>query len=163
MVLAAISAKTSSTPPYKKLSISIQRILRLMIRRKICGMNKPTKPIFPATATHIAHSGIMRRITFFFKLPASTPSVIAASSPSASKATLSLRNANAGMQSTVTAKRPQTELHCACRNPPAIQKASSWERFCSKAVRDAAERKRYSALFRPEECAIHRDAGHTLQ
>ena len=110
--------------------------------RRICGTNSPTKPILPATATHIAQSGIITRMTFFFNPAASMPREMAASSPRERRLTLPLSSRKLPIQTSVTIPKPMTAPQSACRKPPAIQKASSCERFCISALREAADRKK---------------------
>ena len=109
--------------------------------RRICGTNSPTKPILPATATHIAQSGIITSMTFFFNPAASMPREMAASSPRERRLTLPLSSRKLPIQTSVTIPKPMTASQSACRKPPAIQKASSCERFCISALREAADRK----------------------
>ena len=80
-------------------------------------------------------------MTCFFNPAASTPREMAASSPRESRLTLPLSRRNTLIQKSVTTPNPMTAPQSACRNPPAIQNASSCERFCTSAVRDAVDRK----------------------
>ena len=81
-------------------------------------------------------------MTFFFNPAASMPREMAASSPRERRLTLPLSSRKLPIQTSVTIPKPMTAPQSACRKPPAIQKASSCERFCISALREAADRKK---------------------